>query len=75
MLTEKSGGADYPITSRRVLLSCPFSQYRSGAGSPVRPKPVQIPSVPLPPLPAHLGWSHHSRPIIEQYFTREEGLC
>ena len=40
MLTEKS--------SRKVLLSCPFSQYRSSGGSPARAKPVHIPTVPLP---------------------------
>ena len=68
MLTEKSDGADNPLSSRRVLLSCPFSQYRSSAGSPVRPRPVHIPTVPLPPplpLPATPGRSDH---FIAEYF-------
>ena len=74
MLTEKSSGADNPITSRKVLLSCPFSQYRSSAGSPARPKPVHIPTVPLPSTPDQNS-SISSRGFQPEQYLQEKKAC
>ena len=68
MLTENS--------SRKVLLSCPFSQYRSSGGSPARAKPVHIPTVPLPST-TDQNSSISSRglqpePSIEQYLLEKK---
>ena len=75
MLTEKSGGADNPVTSRKVLLSCPFSQYRTSGSSPARPKPVDIPTVPLSVSPGHQEGSFpvsSSNSASEQYLLEEK---
>ena len=82
VLTEKSGGADNPVTSRKVLLSCPFSQYRSSGGSPARAKPVNIPTVPLPFTPGQVsssspnisGRAFTPEPTSEQYLL-EKRAC